>query len=32
MKKLFGVITAMTTPFTQDGKVDTAALDRKSVV
>ena len=30
MKKLFGVITAMTTPFTQDGKVDTAALEAQT--
>ena len=27
MKKLYGVITAMTTPFGADGKVDTAALE-----
>lgn len=29
MKKLYGVITAMTTPFTQDGKVDVAALEEQ---
>lgn len=29
MKKLYGVITAMTTPFTDDGKVDTAALEQQ---
>ena len=29
MKKLFGVITAMTTPFTKEGKVDTAALEEQ---
>ena len=27
MKKLYGVITAMTTPFTEDDKVDVAALE-----
>lgn len=27
MKKLYGVITAMTTPFTEDGKVDVEALE-----
>ena len=27
MKKLFGVITAMTTPFTQEGEVDVQALE-----
>lgn len=30
MKKLFGVITAMTTPFTPEGKVDTAALEAQT--
>ena len=30
MKKLYGVITAMTTPFTADGKVDTAALEEQT--
>ena len=30
MKKLYGVITAMTTPFTVDGKVDTAALEEQT--
>lgn len=30
MKKLFGVITAMTTPFTEDGKVDVAALEEQT--
>lgn len=30
MKNLFGVITAMTTPFTADGKVDTAALEEQT--
>lgn len=30
MKKLYGVITAMTTPFTADGKVDTAALEQQT--
>lgn len=29
MKKLYGVITAMTTPFTQDGRVDTEALEQQ---
>ena len=28
MKKLYGVITAMTTPFTADNKVDIAALEQ----
>ena len=28
MKKLFGVITAMTTPFTQEGEVDVQALEQ----
>ena len=28
--KLYGVITAMTTPFTADGKVDTAALEEQT--
>jgi len=28
MKKLYGVITAMTTPFDEEGNVDTAALER----
>ena len=30
MKKIYGVITAMTTPFTADGKVDTAALEEQT--
>ena len=30
MKKLYGVITAMTTPFTADGRVDTAALEEQT--
>ena len=30
MKKRYGVITAMTTPFTADGKVDTAALEEQT--
>ena len=30
MQKLYGVITAMTTPFTADGKVDTAALEEQT--
>lgn len=30
MKKLYGVITAMTTPSTADGKVDTAALEEQT--
>mgnify|MGYP000845813293 FL=1 len=30
MKKLYGVITAMTTPFTQDNKVDVAALEEQT--
>ena len=30
MKKLYGVITAMTTSFTADGKVDTAALEEQT--
>ena len=30
MKKLYGVITAMTTPLTADGKVDTAALEEQT--
>lgn len=30
MKKLFGVITAMTTPFTEDEKVDVAALEAQA--
>ena len=30
MKKLYGVITAMTTPFIADGKVDTAALEEQT--
>jgi 4-hydroxy-tetrahydrodipicolinate synthase len=30
MKKLFGVITAMTTPFDTSGKVDTAALEKQT--
>ena len=30
MKKLYGVITAMTTTFTADGKVDTAALEEQT--
>lgn len=30
MKKLFGVITAMTTPFTEEGKVDVAALEEQT--
>lgn len=30
MKKLFGVITAMTTPFTAEGKVNTAALEEQT--
>lgn len=29
MKKLFGVITAMTTPFTEDNQVDYAALEKQ---
>lgn len=29
MKKLYGVITAMTTPFTEDGKVDVNALEEQ---
>ena len=30
MKKLYGVITAMTTPFTAEGKVDVAALEEQT--
>ena len=30
MKKLYGVITAMTTPFTADNKVDVAALEAQT--
>lgn len=30
MKKLYGVITAMTTPFTQSGEVDVAALEEQT--
>ena len=30
MKTLFGVITAMTTPFTADGQVDTEALEQQT--
>lgn len=30
MKKLFGVITAMTTPFTEDGKVNVTALEEQT--
>ena len=30
MKKLFGVITAMTTPFDENGKVDTAAIEQQT--
>lgn len=30
MKKLYGVITAMTTPFTQEGKVNVAALEEQT--
>ena len=30
MKKLYGVITAMTTPFTADNKVDVAALEEQT--
>lgn len=30
MKKLFGVITAMTTPFTREGNVDTDALKKQT--
>lgn len=30
MKKLYGVITAMTTPFTDDNKVDVAALEKQT--
>lgn len=30
MKKLYGVISAMTTPFTEDGKVDVTALEEQT--
>ena len=30
MKKLYGVITAMTTPFTADNMVDVAALEEQT--
>ena len=30
MKKLYGVITAMTTPFTEDGKVDLEAMAKQA--
>ena len=30
MKKLYGVITAMTTPFTEDNKVDVEALEQQT--
>ena len=30
MKKLYGVITAMTTPFMEDGKVDVEAIEQQT--